>query len=83
MCDVLEDTLRRVDIDRPRFTYTELRRHDDAAWAQVVSLGLVHRVEDTEWAECDWCGEAEENPDRLLAWLTRVTEQGGAGGSTE
>jgi hypothetical protein len=60
VCDVLEDTLRRVDIDRPRFTYTELRRHDDAAWAQVVSLGLVHRVEDIEWAECDWCGEADD-----------------------
>lgn len=60
MCDALEDTLRRVDIDRPRFTYTELRRHDDRAWGEVVSLGLVRRIEDTEWAACDWCGEEDD-----------------------
>lgn len=71
LADALADVLRRVDLDRPRFTDAEAARHDDAAWAEVVAAGLVRRAEDAEWVTCDGCDEPED-----ITWVA------GPGGRT-
>jgi len=58
--DVLDEVLRRVDLDRPRFTFAERRRIPDDAWGRVADLGLVRRIEDAEWVKCTSCGEGED-----------------------
>lgn len=56
----LEEALRRVDLERPHFSYVERRRVTDAGWAQLVDAALVRRIEDAEWADCTACGEVED-----------------------
>lgn len=60
MREAWDEVLRRVDLDRPRFTYEERRRVPDAAWTRLADLALVRAVEDAEWATCVSCGEDED-----------------------
>jgi len=53
----LEEIWIRSGVPNHVFTYDEAFRWPKPEREQVFSLGLLRRIEDTDWAACDDCGE--------------------------
>ena len=58
MHSTLEQIWIRSSVEGHVFAYDETFAWPKAERERVFSLGLVRRVEDADWAECDACGEA-------------------------
>jgi hypothetical protein len=56
----LEQIWIRSSVQGHVFTYDETFAWPKAERQQVFALGLLRRVEDADWVECDACGEAHE-----------------------
>lgn len=56
MRSTLEQIWIRSGVPGHVFTYDEMRAWPKAEREQVLRLGLLRRVEDAEWIDCDACG---------------------------